>query len=244
MNPENTSLKEKLPNYGGQAVIEGVMMRGRHSVALAMRAPNNEIVTHIESLGKIYRSKMTKIPFLRGLVILWDALVLGTRMLTLSANTQTGEDEQLEGPVLYITLGISLLVGIALFSLLPAFIGQITEQSLFDQVSGSAWLGNLVEGLVRLGILIAYIWAIGNMPDIHRVFAYHGAEHMTINAFEDGDSRECVKVFPSAPTLWYSVPVNRRLDLGTPFFIPRSAAIIIAPLDSCAATPRSGWIGL
>ncbi|MGD2156370.1 MAG: DUF1385 domain-containing protein [Anaerolineales bacterium] len=186
MNPENKFSMDKLPNYGGQAVIEGVMMRGKHSVALAMRAPNNEIITHIESLGKIYRSKLSKIPFLRGLVILWDALVLGTRMLTLSANTQTGEDEQLEGPFLYLTLGISLLVGIALFSLLPAFIGQITERTLFDQISGSAWLGNLVEGLVRLGILIGYIWAIGNMQDIRRVFAYHGAEHMTINAFEDG----------------------------------------------------------
>lgn len=186
MNSNNKSEIDKLPNYGGQAVIEGVMMRGKYSVAVAMRAPNNEIVTHIEQLGKIYRSRLTKIPFLRGLVILWDALVLGTRVLTLSANTQTGEDEKLEGPVLYLTLGVSLIIGVAIFSLLPAALGQLAETVLFDQSTLGPWLGNLVEGLVRLGILIGYIWAIGWMPDIRRVFAYHGAEHMTINAFEDG----------------------------------------------------------
>ena len=175
-------MSTKLPPYGGQAVIEGVMMRGAQSVAIAMRAPSNEIVVHIEPLTGIYKSKLTKIPFLRGLVVLWDALGLGMRALTLSANTQTGEEEKLEGPQLYITLGVSLAIGIGLFFLLPAVIGQLSETWL----GLNAWLGNLLEGVLRLGLLILYIWGIGQLPDIKRVFAYHGAEHKTINTYEAG----------------------------------------------------------
>src|SRR5512146_2854577 len=108
-------MAEKLPSYGGQAVIEGVLMRGTQSVAMAMRAPGGEIVLHEEPLGSIYHSQLTRIPFLRGLVVLWDALGLGMRLLTVSANTQTGEEEKIEGPALYATLGISLLFGVGLF---------------------------------------------------------------------------------------------------------------------------------
>lgn len=172
----------KLITYGGQAVLEGVMMRGGKAVAIAMRAPDQQIVIHTEKLGGIYRSRIAKIPFLRGLVVLWDALGLGMRALTISANTQTGEDEQLEGPVLYLTLGISLALGIGLFFLLPAAAGQMAERYL----GLNAWWGNLAEGLVRLGLLVGYIWAVGRVPDIRRVFAYHGAEHKTINAYEAG----------------------------------------------------------
>jgi uncharacterized protein YqhQ len=94
-------MSESLPSYGGQAVIEGVMMRGARGVAIAMRAPSQEIVIHTEPLGAIYRSRIVKIPFLRGLIGLWDALGLGLRALTIAANTQTGEDEKIEGPALY-----------------------------------------------------------------------------------------------------------------------------------------------
>jgi uncharacterized protein YqhQ len=186
-------MTDKLPTYGGQAVIEGVMMRGGNSVAIAMRDPEQEIVIHTEELGGIYKSRLTKIPFLRGLVILWDALGLGMRALTISANTQTGEDEQLEGPMLYITLAISLTFGIGLFFLAPAAIGQ-----LFQYLGLSNWWSNLAEGIVRLLLLVGYIWAIGRMEDIKRVFAYHGAEHKTINAFEDGAdlTPEVVATYP------------------------------------------------
>ena len=172
----------KLLTYGGQAVIEGVMMRGAQSVAIAMRAPDQQIIVHTEPLSGIYRSRIAKIPFLRGLVVLWDALGLGMRALTISANTQTGEDEKLEGPVLYLTLGISLVLGIGLFFLAPAAAGQLTERLL----NLNAWWSNLAEGLVRLALLVGYIWAVGRIPDIRRVFAYHGAEHKTINAYEAG----------------------------------------------------------
>ena len=183
-------MSEKLSTYGGQAVIEGVMMRGASSVAIAMRAPNQEIVIHTEPLSGIYKSNITKIPFLRGLVMLWDALGLGMRALTLSANTQTGEDEKLEGPALYLSLGIALVFGIGLFFLAPAAVGQLCEKWL----GLNSWWGNVMEGIARLGLLILYIWAVGRIPDIRRVFAYHGAEHKTINAYEAGDELTPEKV--------------------------------------------------
>jgi len=171
-----------LPNYGGQAVLEGVMMRGTRALAIAMRAPDKRIVIHTEPLGPIYKSRLAKIPFLRGLILLWDTLGLGMRALTLSANTQTGEEQKLEGPVMYLTMGFSLLVGVALFVLAPAAVGQLLESYL----KVSSWGSNLAEGLIRLLLLVGYIAAIAKIPDIQRVFAYHGAEHKTINAFEAG----------------------------------------------------------
>jgi uncharacterized protein YqhQ len=186
-------MTDRLPTYGGQAVIEGVMMRGGKSVAIAMRDPEQKIIIHTEELGGIYKSRLTKIPFLRGLVILWDALGLGMRALTISANTQTGDDEKLEGPILYLTLGLSLAFGVGLFFLAPAAIGQ-----LFMYLGLNSWWSNLAEGMVRLLLLITYIWAIGQMADVKRVFAYHGAEHKTINAFEAGDelTPEVVASYP------------------------------------------------
>src|SRR4030065_2971827 len=106
------------------------MMRGTHSVAIAMRTPENDIAIHKEPLGAIYKNKLIKIPFLRGLVMLADALILGTRALTISANTQTGEEEKIEGPVLYITLILSLVIGVGLFFLAPAALGQLSEKYL------------------------------------------------------------------------------------------------------------------
>ncbi|MCL4561136.1 MAG: DUF1385 domain-containing protein [Chloroflexi bacterium] len=199
-------MSEKLPNYGGQAVIEGVMMRGKRSVAMAMRAPDGKIQVYTESLGGIYQSSLAKIPFLRGLVILWDTLGLGIRFLTISANTQTGEDEKLEGPMLYITLSVSLVLGVGLFILLPAGLGQLAGR-LF---SWNHWITNLLEGVIRLALLVGYIWGVGKMPDLARVFAYHGAEHKTINAYEAG-----VELFP-ANVARYSVEHPR---CGTAFLL-------------------------
>jgi len=185
--------KLKLPTYGGQAVIEGVMMRGKQSLAIAMRAPDDSILIHKDDLASIYHSKIVQIPFLRGMILLWDALGLGMQALTISANTQSGEDEQIEGPTLIITLVISLAFAVSLFFLLPASAGHFFEifvTSVFSldasQANMAAWLGNVMEGVLRLLILIGYIWVIGRIPDIKRVFAYHGAEHKTINAFESG----------------------------------------------------------
>ncbi len=175
-------MEDRIITYGGQAVIEGVMMRGQKAFAIAMRAPDGTIVVHREKLGEIYRSKIAKIPFLRGVILLWDALGLGMRALTIAANTQTGEDQKLEGPVLYVTLGLALVFGIGLFFLLPAGLGSLSDKLL----GWGVWWSNLAEGILRLAILVGYIWLIGLMPDIKRLYAYHGAEHKTINAFEAG----------------------------------------------------------
>ena len=158
------------------------MMRGKNACAIAMRAPDKKIVIHTEPLTGIYKSKIARIPFVRGSVVLWDALGLGMRALTLSANVQTDEDQKLEGPALYLTLALSLSLGIGFFFLLPAAIGQLVEY-----LSGvNSWWGNIAEGVARLALLVGYIWGVGFIPDIRRVFAYHGAEHKTINAFEAG----------------------------------------------------------
>ena len=175
-------MEDKIISYGGQAVIEGVMMRGKNAFAVAMRAPDGEIVVHKESLAQIYRSRIAKIPFVRGTILLWDALGLGMKALTLSANTQTGEDEKLEGPQLYLTLATSLAIGIGLFVLLPAGVGGLAEHYL----GWKSLAHNLLEGLMRLVLLVGYMWAIGFMEDVKRLFGYHGAEHKTINAFEAG----------------------------------------------------------
>lgn len=174
--------KEKLPNYGGQAIIEGVMMRGTRVAAMAMRNPEGEIEIYTEELSPIYQSKLIKIPFLRGLLGLWDALGLGMRALTRSANVQTGEEEKLEGFSLFLTIAASLAIGVGLFFLAPAGVGQLIERYL----GWGAWAGNVAEGMVRLALLVLYMWGIGQMEDIKRVFRYHGAEHKTINAFEGG----------------------------------------------------------
>jgi len=175
-------MDDKLVSYGGQAVIEGVMMRGRKTYAVAMRAPDGNIAIKVEKLGGIYKSGLAKIPVLRGLILLWDSLGLGMRALTDSANLQTGGDEKLEGPMLYLILGLTFLVAIGIFFLVPAGVGWLSEHFL----QWNAWWSNFLEGVIRLLLLIGYLWGIGLAPDIARVFAYHGAEHKTINAYEAG----------------------------------------------------------
>jgi len=181
MNNQNKH-STKLPNYGGQAVIEGVMMRGKKAAAIAMRAPDGEIIIHREELNKIYQSRIMQIPFLRGLIGLYDALILGMKALTISANIQTGEEEKIEGPTLFFTFALSMSIAVGIFFLIPAGLGQAVERFW----GWNAWLGNLLEGLVRLVFLILYMWGIGKMEDIKRVFSYHGAEHKVINTFEAG----------------------------------------------------------
>lgn len=174
--------KEKLTVYGGQAVMEGVMMRGQRAMAVAVRAPDGSIKLHTEPLDSVYNQPLFKLPFIRGLLGLWDALGLGMRSLLWSANVAVGEEAVFSGPLGIGTVLFSLTLAISLFFLTPALIG-----SGFD-----AWLGldplttNLIEGLARLVIVIAYISLIALMSDVKRLYGYHGAEHKTINAFEAG----------------------------------------------------------
>jgi uncharacterized protein YqhQ len=190
---ENNKIDDlKLPSYGGQALIEGVLMRGSRYLAAAMRAPNGEIIVQTEELKGIYTSKLAKLPFLRGLVILWDSLGLGTKYLGISANIQTGEDEKIQGPAMALSMAFSFVFAIALFFLAPAGLAQLLEKVL----TLTPFAGNLIEGLFRLVFVIGYIWGVGRLPDIKRVFSYHGAEHKTINAFEDAASLSCASIKP------------------------------------------------
>ncbi len=178
----------RLPSYGGQAVMEGVMMRGKEYVAMAVRAPDGQILTYEKKLPALYRSKWMNIPFLRGVLGLWDSLNLGMRFLTKSSNMVNGEDEQIEGKDLVLTVLLSLGLGIGLFFLLPALLSGWLDGPLGFERLGSLgnWLSNLLEGLLRLALLVVYLIVVGRMPEVRRVFSYHGAEHKTINAFEAG----------------------------------------------------------
>jgi uncharacterized protein YqhQ len=215
--------------YGGQAVIEGVMMRGQRHMAVAVRAPDGRIVLHEESLEKgLYKSPLMKLPFLRGVLGLWDALGLGMRALFFSANVALEEEEDPKkvnheaqaalattaspimpapseaaqngakepstgskpktpdafgGAVGWTTVAMALAFMVGIFFVLP-----VLAASGFELVIGtqSTVVHNVVEGVVRLTLFILYIWGIGKMRDIQRVFGYHGAEHKTINAYEAG----------------------------------------------------------
>lgn len=174
--------KRVLPSYGGQALIEGVLMRGKKYVAAAFRKPDGSIETVHEELPGIYKSKITRLPFLRGLISLWDSLGLGLRFLGMSANMQTGEDEEITPTEMVLTMILSLVIAVVLFFVGPAFLAKLLE----DKLGMSGWVGNALEGLVRLAVVIVYMLMVSQMDDIKRVFQYHGAEHKTINCYEKG----------------------------------------------------------
>lgn len=171
-------------NYGGQAIIEGVMMRGTQRVAMAVRTPEGDIRVRNEPLNQaIYAGPLARIPVLRGLTTLWDALGLGMQALFWSAEVSAGDELEegvLEGPAGWGLGALSLGLGVVLFMVFPSLLVGWLPLPL------SALAENLLEGLVRVGVIVGYIWAVGRMEDIERVFAYHGAEHKTINAYEAG----------------------------------------------------------
>jgi uncharacterized protein YqhQ len=228
-------------SYGGQAVIEGVMMRGAHTAAIAVRNPKGEIEIHEQPLNAaLYRGKISKTPFLRGLVLLYDALGLGTRALMWSADKAMGEEDvSFNGPLGWGTVAVSLLLGIGLFFLLPTaaasglenLFGLNTPAAQVEELPGSdaaspdtvapmengstgvdlrPFIVNILEGFVRLGLVVGYIWVIGRIPDVKRLFGYHGAEHKTINAYEAG-----AELTPEV-VAWYPIEHPR---CGTAFLL-------------------------
>lgn len=212
--------------YGGQAVMEGVMMRGRTSAAVGGRRPDGSLYLYEEALNpRLYQNRLFRLPFLRGMLLLWEMLVLGTRMMTLATNIFIGaidpdelmrqqhapqhahknapnaaeqsiadtpesgaavETEEavagIGGPQLILTLLVSLSFAVAIF-----FVGPLLITNLFSHQIGQGWLNLTLEGVLRLALLLAYLLLIGRVPDIQRVFGYHGAEHKAINAMEHGD---------------------------------------------------------
>ena len=167
---------------GGQAVIEGVMMRGPGLVATAVRDPSGKILVKtkpVESIGDTY--PILKKPLLRGVVSLGESLVLGIRSLSYSAQMAGEEDEQLSDKELAGTIVFALCMAVVLFVAIPTGAAKI-----FHTITEDPVFLNLMEGALRLGIFLAYIWGISRMKDIKRVFQYHEAEHKTIHAYEAG----------------------------------------------------------
>jgi uncharacterized protein YqhQ len=171
-------------HYGGQAVIEGVMIRGKEGVAISVRQPNGELSIERQPLASIYKGRLREMPLIRGIIALVETLVLGTQSLLHSAQVAAAEEvgEKIPTAVLWGTVAVSLAVGVALFFMVPLF----ATRYLIDPYIHSALLSNIFEGLIRIGIFIAYLKLISLIPDIKRVFAYHGAEHKVVNAYEAG----------------------------------------------------------
>lgn len=169
--------------YGGQAVLEGVMIRGARCAAVAVRKPDGEIGLRVFELGSLYSGSFRKIPLIRGILVLAETLTLGMRALTHSANVAIGEQEE--------ELGKGSVAGVVAFSVTFAvgifFIFPVFASRWLDGLLGSDIITNLVEGVIRLGVFLAYITLISRMNEIRRVFMYHGAEHMTVHALEQGD---------------------------------------------------------
>jgi len=170
--------------YGGQAVIEGVMMRGRDSMAIAVRKQSGDIVIREDKLKSITKQfPFLKWPLLRGVVALVEAMVIGIRALNYSASQfAEEEEEELGAKEIALTMGLALVLTVGLFIVLPAFVINLLEEHVANNIAL-----NIIEGAVKITVFILYIMAISFMSDIRRVFQYHGAEHKAINCYEAGD---------------------------------------------------------
>jgi uncharacterized protein YqhQ len=190
-------------SYGGQALIEGVLMRGRDAIAVALRHPDGRIVYATERLDSgFHGSRWAKLPFLRGLIVLYETLFVGTRWLVRSASVQAAgsgeegdEGVELGKGSIALMLGLTLLAGVGIFFLLPLLIASVTTSKIENGL-----VQHLVEGLIRVGIFLGYLLLISMAEDVRRVFQYHGAEHMTIHALEAGDPLvvDSVRKYPTA----------------------------------------------
>ncbi len=179
--------------YGGQAVMEGVMMRGAKTIATVVRRPNGSLAKDVHPLHPIYTGRWRKIPFTRGVIAMLEAMILGTESLIFSTNialedadeTKNTEVKKESSKVSGVMLGglllTSMVFAVGLFSILPLFL----TKWLMPGMQGSLPF-NLAEGGIRLAIFLIYLKSVGFMPDIRRVFSYHWAEHKTIHAYEGG----------------------------------------------------------
>jgi uncharacterized protein YqhQ len=173
--------------YGGQAVIDGVMMRGRQAVVTAVRRPGGGLAFDVQPLSAIYSGWMRQTPMLRGIIVLIEAMYLGIKSLLYSANVSLEEEEeQISGWLVWVIVIVSVALAVVLFSVLPLFLTD-----LFLDPSLPFYL---VEGVLRVGIFILYIGLVSFVPGIRQTFAYHGAEHKAVNAYEDGAPLEVTAV--------------------------------------------------
>ena len=214
-------MPEKRVYYGGQAVMEGVMIRGPRSLAIACRRPDGGIATKREQLGSLYAGAARRLAFVRGVIVLWETVALGIRALTWSTNVALGsEDEEAEsGPMLGLAL-VMLVIVAGIF-----FAGPLLLADFLYDLLGSDLLVIIVEGLIRLGAIVGYVTLIGLLPDVRRVYEYHGAEHKTIHALEAGDPLDAAHV-QRHPTA--------HVRCGTSFLLTVVAVsiIVFAPIGS------------
>lgn len=174
-----------MKNIGGQAVIEGVMMKGRKGWTVAVRGPKGDI--HVKKEGLTELPKILRLPIMRGVIALFHALFIGIKAIEFSASKAYEEEDGKKLTPLAIgsTIGISVILGIALFILLPLFATKLLG-GLFLSVSKSSLLFNLVDGIIRIFFFLAYVFSIGMWKEMRRIFEYHGAEHKVIHAYENG----------------------------------------------------------
>ena len=166
--------------YGGQAVLEGVMIRGQRFACVAVRRPDGTIAIKSDPLAAFFTGRLRRMPVVRGVIVLAETLVLGMRALTWSANVGIDEEgSEIGAGGMAVTMTLALLFAVGLFFMLPLFASRP-----FEGIAGSDVLSNVIEGIIRLGVFLAYIYLIGRMGQIRRVFMYHGAEHMTVHAQE------------------------------------------------------------
>jgi uncharacterized protein YqhQ len=169
-------------NYGGQAVIEGVMMRGRKAVVTAVRRPGGGLTMDIKPLPSFYTSWMRRAPLIRGIVVLIEAMVLGIKSLLYSANiAMEEEEEEISNKAIWGMVASALVLVVVLFFIAPLFLTKLANPYIPNSL-----VFHIIEGVIRLAIFIAYLKVISLLPDIKRVFTYHGAEHKTVNAYESG----------------------------------------------------------
>jgi uncharacterized protein YqhQ len=178
-------------------------MRGRDAIAVALRHPDGRIVWASERIDTgIHGSRVARLPFARGLVVLYETLVLGTRWLVRSASVAASEEGiEIGRGAVALMLAIMLLVGVGIFFVLPLFIAAFaTGNGLVPAADGGGLVGALVEGLIRVALFLVYLLLIAQAPDVRRVFQYHGAEHMTIHALEANDplTIERIRRYPTA----------------------------------------------
>ncbi|MDQ3938466.1 MAG: DUF1385 domain-containing protein [Chloroflexota bacterium] len=187
-------------DFGGQALLEGVLMRGRRAIGVALRHPDGSIVSTAEPLNSIlHRSRFARAPFFRGLVVLYETLVIGTRWLMRSGSVQAqGAGQEMGRGAIAVTLLLTVALAVGLFLLLPLFIASFTTRATIGP--NEALLEHILEGVIRVFIFVGYLLVVSRSAEIRRVFQYHGAEHMTIHALERNDPLdvEHVRRYPTA----------------------------------------------
>ena len=189
-------MKSSNHKYGGQAVIEGVMIRGKHSVGTSVRNPDGDIITRVKPINANNMARLRRTMFVRGIFTLIETIHMGMDSLSFSARVSAGEDEEpVEKQSLIGMIFVSIMLGIGLFFLLPLFASKPLEG-----IGNSHLFSNIAEGVIRLCIFVAYVAVIGLLPDIRRVYMYHGAEHMAVHATEHGRplTSEEIRNFPTA----------------------------------------------